>query len=357
MFLFVTFCYIFILVLPAYTCTVFKKSEGNNVLFGNVENEDPAFVYEIHFSPPDDSKGYFGNFFIKGSNGYVAGGMNDHGLCFDVAGLPNHTAYNGKPNGDLMHYLLNECATIDEALDFFENYYWPGHNVNHIMIMDNTGKSVVVEIIESTLYVFYKTNGAQVMTNFALADPEIRLGDYPCPRFENASNMLDSMQITVENFQKVCEKVSHAYYNSLYGNIYNPVTLQIHFFNANKKGSEITTFNLLDELENGSHYYLLKNNEILLATSNHSTNQFSVSQNFPNPFHEKTSFLLNLNDNARVSIAVYNSHGRMIELIENSQLQSGEYTFAWLSSGLPKGLYLCRINAAGIIETRKWLKY
>jgi len=344
------------MVLPAYTCTVFKKSEGNDVLFGNVENEDPSLVYELHFCPPDDSKGYFGNFFIKGSNGYIAGGMNDHGLCFDVAALPNHTAYNGKPHGDLMAYLLNECATIDDALDFFDNYYWPGHNVNHIMIMDKTGKSVVVEIIGSTLYIFYKTNGSQVMTNFAIADPEIRLGEYPCPRFENASNMLDTMKITLQNFQKVCEKVSHAYYDALYGNVYNPSTLEIHFFNANSKGSEITTFNLLDELEKGSHSYLLRNNEILLATSDHIAKRFSVSQNFPNPFHNKTSFRLNLTKETDVFIGVYGAHGRMIEMIEYTKLPQGEYRYSWLSNGLPMGLYICRINAEGIIETRKWLK-
>lgn len=342
--------------LPSKACTVFNKSSNNKVLFGNVENEAPQHVAELHFIPPNDALGKYGNFFIL-YNGNIAGGMNDQGLCFDVAALPAHTAYTGKPHGDLMDYLLNDCATINDALAFFSSYYWPGHNVNHLMVMDSSGTSVVVELIGSSYYMFYKDGESQVMTNFSMADPEIRFGDYPCPRYEKANNMLDTMDITVSNFQKVCEKVSHAFYDALYTSIYNPNTLEVHFFNANISNSQITTFHLVDEFKLGSHYYILKNNQIILGVPASEANVFSISGNAPNPFNNQTSFTLNLSAHSKVNISIFDIHGSIIATLENGKKQPGSHNYKWQSISFPKGLYFCKINVEGIIEIRKWLKH
>ena len=64
-------------------CTVFNKSIGDNVLFGNVENNWPGSVTELHFNPPGKALNSNGNFLLM-VNDVVAGGMNDKGLCFDV---------------------------------------------------------------------------------------------------------------------------------------------------------------------------------------------------------------------------------------------------------------------------------
>ena len=68
----------------SFSCTVFNKSAGGKVLFGNVENEAPHYVSELHFVPPDEADGPYGHFYVY-YNGNIGGGMNDQGLCFDVA--------------------------------------------------------------------------------------------------------------------------------------------------------------------------------------------------------------------------------------------------------------------------------
>ncbi|MEJ2594609.1 MAG: T9SS type A sorting domain-containing protein [bacterium] len=342
-------------VFPGQACTVFNKSEDALVLFGNVENEAPQYVAELHFNPPDAVHGKFGHFLIY-YNGNVAGGMNDQGLCFDVAGLPEHPAFNGKPYGDLVSYLLEECATLDEALAFFNGYYWPGHGVNHIMIMDKSGASAVVELIESDLFVFYKTGDSQVMTNFSFADPEIRYGEYPCPRYEKATGMLDTMSVSVDHFQQVCEEVSNAYYDALYANIYNPQTLDIYFFNANLPGSERTWFNLVDEMSLGSHHYILKDHEILLDVPEFQQLSYAISANKPNPFTNHTFFTIELKEHAELSICLFDVQGNRLMVLEENRMPPGVYNYNWNPAPFPKGIYFCKIMIDGIVETRKWVK-
>lgn len=350
----------FILLLgpaPSEACTVFNKTSESKILFGNVENENPTFVSEFHFEPPNENLGKYGNFFIKGENGYIGGGMNDQGLCFDVAAYPEHPASNGKPPGDLMKYLLEDCSTVKEALSFFNQYYWPGHCCNHIMIMDKTGSSVVVELIYGVLYIHFKDGNSQVMSNYAIADPDIRFGDYPCPRFIKAKDQLDTAAVTVENFQKICESVHNSYYNALFATVYDPNELDIYFFNPNITGSERTKFNLIEELEKGSHFFRVKNCQLISEIQENKSNIFSISENMPNPFVGETTFSLILSSDAKVKISVLNIHGQVIEILENRGKNPGNYAYTWKAGNLPPGFYFCMFQVNGIIETRKWVKH
>lgn len=350
------FFIVFLYSAPSEACTVFNKSDSERILFGNVENENPTFESQFHFLPPNETLGKYGSFFIKGENGYIGGGMNDQGLCFDVAAYPEHPASNGKPHGDLMKYLLEDCATVQEALSFFNQYYWPGHCCNHIMIMDKTGSSAVVELIYGVLYIHSKDGNSHVMTNYAIADPEIRFGDYPCQRFIMANEQLDTASVTVNNFQKICESVHNAYYNALFATVYDPDELDIYFFNPNITGGERTKFNLREEMEKGSHFFRVKNCQLISEIQENKSTVFSISENAPNPFVGETTFSLTLLRDAKVKISVLNIHGQVIEILENVKKIPGNYSYIWKSGILPSGFYFCMLQVDGIIETRKWVK-
>ncbi len=331
------------MVNPTEACTVFNISRDNQVLFGNIENEAPHHISYLHFVPANPDAFNFGHFYFY-YNGNIAGGMNDQGLCFDVAALPSHTAYTGKPHGDLMDYLLTKCATLDDALRFFTHWYWPGHHVNHIMIMDKSGASAIVEVVGSTTYIHRKEVNAQVMTNYCIADPEIRLGDYPCSRFLKAHSMLDTMDIHVNNMQKVCEANSHAYYSAIYSSIYNPQSLEIFVFNANIAGSTRVKFDLQEELQKVAHQYMLKNNHIYLDVPSSPFSGFTVSQAFPNPFTSTTRFSLDLETAGHISIEIRDIYGNLLEVIEENYLQPGKHSYDWHSENYPAGSYLCGIK-------------
>ena len=308
------------LPIPSTACTVFNSAQDGNVLFGNVENNLP-------------------------------------GLCFDVAGLPDHPIETqGKKVRDLMAYLLNKCATVQDALDFFRDYYWVGHSVNHLMVMDKTGESAIVEHIGSTIYIFHKEGQSQVMTNYSIANPEIRYGEYPCPRFLKAHEMLDTMGLNVANMQKVCEAVSHAYYEGLYANIFDPNSLEIYLFNPNTH-SPLITFSLTEEMDKGNHHLIMKDHQIISGQAEQKSPGFLVSANAPNPFGRLTSFSIEIFRDAEIGIRIIDPYGRVLEVLENKIKSPGHYTYTWHASPLPSGTYYCRICMDGLVETRKWVKH
>lgn len=69
---------------------------------------------------------------------------------------------------------------------------------------------------------------------------------------------------------------------------------------------------------------------------------FSVEQSFPNPFESSTVFSFKLHDTAPVSLAVYDSFGRLVEMLADRViLQPGKYTYQFDARGrnLSAGVY------------------
>ena len=66
---------------------------------------------------------------------------------------------------------------------------------------------------------------------------------------------------------------------------------------------------------------------------------FSVSQNFPNPFNESTLLTYYLPIKTNVSINVYNLTGAIVDNFYNKISYPGEYTIRWSPGSLPSGVY------------------
>ena len=168
--------------------------------------------------------------------------------------------------------------------------------------------------------------------------------------------MLDSLEMTVDDFQRIAENVSSAYYDALYATIYDPISLDIHIFNANEPYSDRTVFKLTEEYSNGSHHYLLKNHQIISGLTETEAVHFSSSPNRPNPFTAHTSFILSLEKTSQVSIRILDIHGKQLAILADQTYHAGDHELFWQADHVPPGIYLCRMNVAGIIETRKWIR-
>ncbi len=87
-------------------------------------------------------------------------------------------------------------------------------------------------------------------------------------------------------------------------------------------------------------------------------NQKFVSKIFPNPFSNKTTIDIYLNEESDVNISIFDYTGRKISIIADSKkLSSGKYQFYWDISNLnseefAEGLYFCniKVNNKSIIE-------
>jgi len=80
---------------------------------------------------------------------------------------------------------------------------------------------------------------------------------------------------------------------------------------------------------------------------------FSLNQNFPNPFNSSTIIEYSVNATTFVSIKVYDVLGREVDILVNEEKLDGNYSVSFDATGLPSGIYFYRLQAGKFIETKK----
>lgn len=76
-----------------------------------------------------------------------------------------------------------------------------------------------------------------------------------------------------------------------------------------------------------------------------------LRQNYPNPFNPGTEIAFTLDEGSTVRLTVYDITGRLVQELENSVFPAGEHQVRWNASELGSGIYLVRLDAAGITQT------
>jgi len=88
--------------------------------------------------------------------------------------------------------------------------------------------------------------------------------------------------------------------------------------------------------------------------------KFAVAQNYPNPFNPATTIAYDLPERATVELSIYNILGQLVYTEQVHNQEPGTHEIDWEArdaSGqfLPSGLYLYRIEANGISQTKKMM--
>jgi hypothetical protein len=81
--------------------------------------------------------------------------------------------------------------------------------------------------------------------------------------------------------------------------------------------------------------------------------EFSVAQNFPNPFNAKTSLSFGLPEAADVSINIYNVAGQLVESMDLGHMNAGHQSIVWDASDVASGIYFYKVAAGDNNETMK----
>ncbi len=82
---------------------------------------------------------------------------------------------------------------------------------------------------------------------------------------------------------------------------------------------------------------------------------FSLSQNFPNPFNPSTVISYQLPISGKVSIKVYDILGREIVTLINEEKPAGNYKVEFDGTALPSGIYFYRLQAGEFVEAKKMI--
>ena len=155
---------VFALPLQTFPCLILKIAHGNAVLAGNNEDIDNP-LSKIWFEPPE--KGKYGITYFGYTANYPQGGMNDQGLFFDgVAGTK--TNWRASPQrldyeGVLFRKIMEECATVEEAVDLFNKYNFSAFQRARIFLADRSGASAIVGWIGGELKSIRETGNFQAV--------------------------------------------------------------------------------------------------------------------------------------------------------------------------------------------------
>ncbi|HAP34958.1 MAG TPA: hypothetical protein DCQ28_03095 [Bacteroidetes bacterium] len=86
-----------------------------------------------------------------------------------------------------------------------------------------------------------------------------------------------------------------------------------------------------------------------------SPREFSLSQNFPNPFNPETKIQYALPSTERVSLKVFDILGKEVATLVNQVQQQGHYTVRFNGTALSSGMYFYRIQTGSYISVKRMI--
>ncbi len=241
-------------------CTIFSAADKDIALGGNNEDfVDPytclwyvspegGMVGEREFAGGQYGRVYFG---YKRDPLFMQGGMNEKGLFFDYTACPylEITRTVGKPvfEGDLMDPAMAECATVEEALAYLDQYHWTAMERACLILSDASGASAILEGDE----ILYKQGRYQVLTNFYQSKTTAK--EIGCTRFQIATEMLQAeAEISVDLFRRVLSAVrQEGRAQTVYSNIYDLKRQLVYLYHFHDF-EHVIEIDLEAELEKGS---------------------------------------------------------------------------------------------------------
>ncbi len=90
-----------------------------------------------------------------------------------------------------------------------------------------------------------------------------------------------------------------------------------------------------------------------VSNSNEVPTEYSLEQNFPNPFNPETTIKFSLPLQSRVKLEIIDVLGRVVATLVDSNLDAGSYTYHWNASDFASGVYVYKITANNFSSSKK----
>jgi hypothetical protein len=82
---------------------------------------------------------------------------------------------------------------------------------------------------------------------------------------------------------------------------------------------------------------------------------YTLHPNWPNPFNAATIIRYDVVESSSVRVLIFDLLGRQVVTLIDAVHLPGSYTVSWDATSFPSGVYLCRMEAAEFVQTRKML--
>ncbi len=77
--------------------------------------------------------------------------------------------------------------------------------------------------------------------------------------------------------------------------------------------------------------------------------------NYPNPFNHSTLIRFWLPQSRMTSLKIFDTLGKMVQTLRDDYTQAGLYDVRWDASGLPNGMYFCRLESGSFVQSQKMI--
>jgi peptidase M1-like protein/flagellar hook capping protein FlgD len=106
--------------------------------------------------------------------------------------------------------------------------------------------------------------------------------------------------------------------------------------------------------------FLTKDPTTITLNSDNTPKEFSLTQNFPNPFNPTTTINFDLSKSGDVSLVIYNLLGQEVKTLVRKNMESGSYSVIWNGKGdneipVASGIYIYEFRAGSFIKTQKMI--
>jgi hypothetical protein len=247
---FIIALFVIIATFETRACFILFARDGNRILVANHEDWT-ASDGAIRIVPP--AAGSYGSvIFTFSSEGWAQGGMNEKGLFFDAARTPyQEIFFDGKSNppGFIWQTILDQAATVEEAIAILQQYNLPELSEVTVMLADASGNAVLVGAYNHRLAVRPVAGTTLLQTNFNQWHPG--LSDEPaCWRYDAATRHLAQFkEVSVENMLSILKK-THQDSLTVYSNIYDLTNKRVYTYNK-RNFNHALTVQLPEIFQNG----------------------------------------------------------------------------------------------------------
>lgn len=83
--------------------------------------------------------------------------------------------------------------------------------------------------------------------------------------------------------------------------------------------------------------------------------EYYLSQNYPDPFKERTTIKYCLPENVKVKLELFDSKKNKIKTLVDEHKEAGTYQVELKVIGMKEGIYLYQLTAGSVILTKKML--
>lgn len=230
-------------ILPGNACTIFTVTNRTQVLVGNNEDwcDPDSKVWFLQPRPGKHGRIYFGF-----KNGWTQGGMNDQGLFFDwvYMGETESASQTGKVvwSGNLCEKILEEAATVQEALSYYQKYHESSFATSRIMFVDATGDAAIIGWENRQVRIWRKEGAWQILG----AEERARIV---------REHLQKKAELSVDEVASVLSEVTQrGQHPTRYSAVYDLKRRVVSVFDPlNRK--KLGVFELSIELAKDDHYY------------------------------------------------------------------------------------------------------